>query len=92
MKEFQDKIIVKNLVRNVTGVDSCERVKRQPVLINLVLNKNISKAGEKINFHILLIKEQFPKLSPNLPKDYICDTVEALAEGIYYENLSLSYS
>ncbi|CAG8510292.1 44566_t:CDS:2 [Gigaspora margarita] len=84
MEEFQeDKIIVKNLlVRNVTGVDSWERVKRQPVLINLVLNKNISKAGEKDKLSYSINYGTVAKAVSKFAEDYICDTVEALAEGI----------
>ncbi|RUS19188.1 Dihydropteroate synthase-like protein [Endogone sp. FLAS-F59071] len=41
-----DRILVKNLVvRTIIGVDSWERIKRQPVTINLCLYTDISGAG-----------------------------------------------
>lgn len=41
-----DRILVKNLVvRTIIGVDSWERIKRQPVTINLCLHTDITGAG-----------------------------------------------
>ncbi|CAG8463757.1 237_t:CDS:2 [Dentiscutata erythropus] len=78
-----DKIIIKNLlVRNVTGVDSWERLKRQPVLINLTLNKNISKAGEKDKLTYSINYGTVSKAVSKFAEDSICDSVEVLAEGI----------
>ncbi|CAG8656755.1 13796_t:CDS:2, partial [Cetraspora pellucida] len=82
-EEFHDKIIIKNLlVRNVTGVDSWERVKRQPVLINLILHKNISEAGEKDKLSYSINYGIVSKAVSKFAEDSVSDSIEALAEGI----------
>ncbi|CAG8807898.1 36982_t:CDS:2, partial [Racocetra persica] len=82
-EESHDKIIIKNLlVRNVTGVDSWERVKRQPVLINLTLHKNISEAGKKDKLSYSINYGIVSKAVSKYAEDSISDSIEALAEGI----------
>ncbi|CAG8716146.1 15662_t:CDS:1, partial [Dentiscutata heterogama] len=63
-------------------VDSWERVNRQPVLINLILNKNISKAGEKDKLTYSINYGTVSKAVSKFAEDSICDSIEALAEGI----------
>ena len=38
-KKMEDKIIIKDLeVHNIIGVDSWERIKKQPIIINLIID------------------------------------------------------
>ncbi|CAG8559627.1 1150_t:CDS:2 [Diversispora eburnea] len=78
-----DKIIVKDLVvQNIIGVDSWERVKRQPVIINMIIQKNISEAGKTDKLTDTINYGTVSKVVTEFAEKSSYKSVEALADGI----------
>ncbi|CAG8451784.1 9352_t:CDS:2 [Acaulospora colombiana] len=82
-QELNDKIIIKNLaVRSIVDVDAWERVKCQPILINLAIEKSISKAGETDEFSFAIDYREITKAVTKFAEESTHKSVEALADGI----------
>ncbi|CAJ0833410.1 17505_t:CDS:2, partial [Entrophospora sp. SA101] len=80
---FNDKIIIKNLVvRIIIGVDSWERVKRQPVTINAVIRINVSQAGETDHLSHTVNYGSVCKTITQHAEESTYKSLEALADGL----------
>ncbi|OZJ02968.1 hypothetical protein BZG36_04511, partial [Bifiguratus adelaidae] len=83
MDAYGDKVLVKNLVVNtIIGVDAWERIKKQPVIVNLCLYTDISEAGETDHvsgsIHYGLVTKAVTKFA----EASSFRSVEALAHGM----------
>src|SRR5436190_5581847 len=75
MDFLHDKIIIKDLdVRTILGADYWGRVKKQSVIINLVLYKDVSQAG------------QTDRLPLSINYSTVCKEVTAFAEKTSHES------
>lgn len=78
-----DKIIIKDLVvRNIIGVDSWEREKRQPVIINIIIQKNIAEAGKTDKLANTINYGTVSKVVTEFAEESSYKSIEALADGI----------
>ncbi|KAL1918471.1 uncharacterized protein VTP21DRAFT_3131 [Calcarisporiella thermophila] len=78
-----DKILIRNLkVRTILGVDSWERVKKQPVHLDLTLHHPISQVGATDHLGTSLHYGLTTKAVTKFAEDSHFRSVEALAEGI----------
>lgn len=78
-----DKILIKNLVlRNVTGVDSWQRLKSQPVVINVWLYTDITAAGNSDHVTNSIHYGHVTKAITKLTEKGTFDSLESLASAI----------
>ncbi|RUS23549.1 hypothetical protein BC938DRAFT_474968 [Jimgerdemannia flammicorona] len=78
-----DKILIKNLVvRTIIGVDSWERIKRQPVTINLCLHTDIQNAGKSDHVTKSIHYGLLTKAVEKFAESANFRSVEALAHSI----------
>ncbi|CAB4441303.1 unnamed protein product [Rhizophagus irregularis] len=80
---MEDKIIIKDLeVHNIIGVDSWERVKKQPVIINLIIYTDISKAGDTDHLPYSIDYSSITKSITKFSEESSFKSIEALADAI----------
>ncbi|RGB34019.1 Dihydropteroate synthase-like protein [Rhizophagus diaphanus] len=80
---MEDKIIIKDLeVHNIIGVDSWERVKKQPVIINLIIYTDISKAGDTDHLPYSIDYSSITKSVTKFSEESSFKSIEALADAI----------
>ncbi|GET02501.1 dihydropteroate synthase [Rhizophagus clarus] len=80
---MEDKIIIKDLeVHNIIGVDSWERVKKQPVIINLIVYTDISQAGETDHLPYSIDYSSITKNVTKFSEESSFKSIEALADAI----------
>ncbi|CAG8584868.1 11842_t:CDS:2 [Acaulospora morrowiae] len=82
-KEPNDKIILKNLaLRSIVGVDAWERVKCQPIVVNITAEKSISKAGETDELSHTTSYSDMNKAITKFVEESTHESIEILADGI----------
>ncbi|CAI2175476.1 17556_t:CDS:1 [Funneliformis geosporum] len=81
---MEDKIIINNLeVHNIIGVDSWERVKKQPIIINLTIFTSLSQAGNTDNIQQYSIDYgTVTKVVTKFSEESSFKSIEALADAI----------
>ncbi|CAG8584448.1 3735_t:CDS:1 [Funneliformis caledonium] len=80
---MEDKIIIKDLeVHNIIGVDSWERVKKQPIIINLTIYANISQAGNTDHLQYSINYGTVTKVVTKFSEESSFKSIEALADAI----------
>ncbi|KAJ3149346.1 trifunctional dihydropteroate synthetase [Geranomyces michiganensis] len=78
-----DKILVKNLsVRNIIGVDSWERSKRQPLTISITVHQALDASGETDLLSQTISYGTVAKVAQEFSERTAYRSVEALASGI----------
>ncbi|ORY05968.1 Dihydropteroate synthase [Basidiobolus meristosporus CBS 931.73] len=83
MTTYKDKIILRDLmVQTTLGVDSWEREKPQPVLLNIVLFTNVSNAGDHDNLTTSIHYGHLCKGVQKFAKESKHRSMEAFANGI----------
>ncbi|KAK9768169.1 trifunctional dihydropteroate synthetase [Basidiobolus ranarum] len=83
MTSFKDKIILRDLmVQTTLGVDSWEREKPQPVVLNIVLFTNVSNAGDNDNLTTSIHYGHLCKGVQKFAKESKHRSMEAFANGI----------
>lgn len=78
-----DKILIKNLVlKNITGVDSWQRLKSQPVVINVWLYTDITAAGNSDHVSSSIHYGHVTKAITKLTETGTFESIENLAHAI----------
>src|SRR4051794_32192973 len=80
---MEDKIIIKELeVHNIIGVDSWERVKKQPIIINLTVYTDATQVGDTDQLQHSIDYSAITKSVTKFSEESSFKSIEALADAI----------